>query len=70
MVTPLPPPKTPEDSGGEFDAVLTYLNAVSQKLSPAELLEIADLLHELIRRRRRREPKSWDEFGLDEPSQD
>lgn len=36
----------------EFDSVVTYLNAVSQRLSKAELLDIADTLHELVRRRR------------------
>jgi hypothetical protein len=42
----------------EFDAALTYLNAVSQRLSRTELLDIADALHELVRRRRG-ERKSW-----------
>jgi len=37
----------------DFDAVVSYLAALSHRLSPAELLDIADTLHELIRRRKR-----------------
>jgi len=43
---------TPDQRSDEFDSLITYLNAVAQRLSQAELLDIADTLHELIRRRK------------------
>jgi hypothetical protein len=36
----------------EFDAVVTYLNAVSQGLSFVERRDVADTLHELVMRRK------------------
>jgi hypothetical protein len=52
-------PDIRRDHAEEFDSVVTYLSAVSQKLSRQELLDVADTLHELVRRRRG-EPRSWE----------
>ncbi len=49
-------PESRDPQSEDFDAVVSYLAAVSRRLSPAELLDIADTLHELIRRRKRRPP--------------
>jgi hypothetical protein len=51
-------PMTPDQRSDEFDSLVTYLSAVSQRLSQAELLDIADTLHELIRRRKTMR-RSW-----------
>jgi hypothetical protein len=48
----------PNKDSEEFDAVVTYLNAVSQKLSPPEFFQVASALHELVRRRKG-EPRVW-----------
>ena len=42
----------------EFDSVVSYLSAISERLSKGEILDIADTLHELVRRRKSA-PRSW-----------
>ncbi len=49
---------TADDRSDEFDSLVTYLSAVAQRLSRAELLDIGDTLHELIRRRKTMR-RSW-----------
>ena len=57
---------TPDERSDEFDSLITYLSAVSQRLSKAELLDIADTLHELIRRRKTLR-RSWRSAAPVEP---
>jgi hypothetical protein len=52
---------SPDQRSDEFDSVVSYLSAISQRLSQTEILDIADTLRELIRRRkapRRQRPTS------------
>ena len=41
-----------QERGEEFDAVVTYLNAVSAGLPTAERRDVAGTLHELVLRRK------------------
>ena len=49
-------PTNRDPQSEDFDAVVSYLAAISRLLSPAERLDITDTLHELIRRRKRQPP--------------